>query len=211
MIRDKNERKLSSAGSASHKIRITGGLWKRTPLAVPDVAGLRPTPDRVRETLFNWLTHLRGSAFGQMSCLDLFAGTGALGFEAASRGISKVTMVEEDKKACSRLQLVKEKLGAGQITVLPADAVKIAGEFARAGKRFDLIFLDPPFQKDFLSLVLPQCINLLTKSGLIYIEADKKVTPETLRLWVPGDVLNLQIIRAGKAGQVCYHLLEMKA
>lgn len=63
MIRDKNERKLSSAGSASHKIRITGGLWKRTPLAVPDVAGLRPTPDRVRETLFNWLTHLRGSAF----------------------------------------------------------------------------------------------------------------------------------------------------
>ena len=211
MAWEKDKRKQPLARASSHKVRIAGGLWKRTPLAVADVAGLRPTPERVRETLFNWLAHLRGNIFSQMKCLDLFAGTGALGFEAASRGVAQVTMIEENTKAYSQLQLVKEKLGAGQITLVHADAVKIAGEFIRAGKQFDLIFLDPPFKKDLLPLILPNCIKLLTNDGLIYIESHQKINEQTLCLWETADVPSLQSIRVGQAGQVYYHLLEMKA
>ena len=210
MAPGKNKRALSFTGPSNRKIRIVGGMWKRTPLAVADVAGLRPTSERVRETLFNWLTYLCGNDFGHMTCLDMFAGTGALGFEAASRGISRVTMIEKDRAAYSRLQFVKEKLNAGQITVIHDDAVKILEVLVREGKQFDLILLDPPFRKDLLPLVLPECIKLLTKSGLVYVESDEKLTEETLGVWLPDNAPNLQILRDGQAGQVYYHLLEMK-
>ena len=100
---EKNKRKSPVSKLQPHQVRIVGGLWKRTPLSVPDVAGLRPTSERVRETVFNWLAHLRRTDFGRLSCLDLFAGTGALGFEAASRGVAHVTMIEENKTAFSQM------------------------------------------------------------------------------------------------------------
>ena len=107
-----------SVKKPKHKVRIVGGMWKRTPLAVADVDGLRPTSERVRETLFNWLVHLRGNGFGRMNCLDLFAGTGALGFEAASRGLAHVTMIEENGTACAQLQVIKKKLNAVQVSII---------------------------------------------------------------------------------------------
>jgi 16S rRNA (guanine966-N2)-methyltransferase len=94
----------------THQVRIIGGQWKRTPLVVLDVQGLRPTPDRVRETVFNWLNHLLDGQWQRIACLDLFAGTGALGFEAASRGAARVTMVESNAAAVRQLEVTKEKL-----------------------------------------------------------------------------------------------------
>lgn len=207
----KKQGKTSPAKAAAHKVRIVGGIWKRTPLAVADVAGLRPTSERVRETLFNWLVHLRGAGFGRMHCLDMFAGTGALGFEAASRGLAHVTMVEENRTAYAQLQLIREKLGAVQVSIHHADALKLAGQFARGGRKFDVIFLDPPFQKGLLPCVVPLCARLLAQAGLLYIESDELVTVEKLGLWTGNEISGLQIIREGRAGQVYYHLLEMQA
>lgn len=192
-------------------MRIVGGIWKRTPLAVADIVGLRPTSERVRETLFNWLVHLRGNQFGHMHCLDLFAGTGALGFEAASRGVAHVTMTEANDVAYAQLQIVKKKLNADQISVYCADALKFSSQLARAGRMFDLIFLDPPFQKDLLPRVLPFCPRLLATDGLVYVESDEPITNEKLHFWMGNGESGLQMIREGQAGQVYYHLLEMKA
>lgn len=193
-----------------HQVRIVGGLWKRTPLPVPEVAGLRPTSERVRETVFNWLSHLRGTDFGRLRCLDLFAGTGALGFEAASRGVAHVTMIEENKIAFSHLEMIRQKLGATQIVLCRSDALKTGRQFVQEKKQFDLIFLDPPFQKNLLPEIVPLCVALLNPAGLIYVESPTAITEEKLRLWAP-DVPYLQIMRAGKAGHVHYHLLEMTA
>src|SRR5690554_6979115 len=98
-----------------HVIRIVGGQYRRTPIPVPDVAGLRPTPDRVRETLFNWLAYFWGGDFSDKRVLDLFAGTGALGFEAASRGVEHVQMVESDPIALAALRALRTRLNASQI------------------------------------------------------------------------------------------------
>jgi 16S rRNA (guanine(966)-N(2))-methyltransferase RsmD len=104
------------------QVRIIAGEWKRTPLPVIEASGLRPTPDRVRETVFNWLEHLQERRWENRRCLDLFAGTGALGFEAASRGAAKVVMVESNAAACKALQATKEKLGAVQVDIYQSDA-----------------------------------------------------------------------------------------
>ena len=200
-----------SAGHHSHKIRIVGGQWKRTPLVVADVEGLRPTSDRVRETVFNWLTHMRGARFANMHCLDLFSGTGALGFEAASRGMAHVTMVEENRVAYGQLQRVRDKLEASQVTVFQADALDMVGQLVRQGKTFDLIFLDPPFREAWLPKVVPLCARLLAEDGLVYIESDMRLTAEKLALWHEPDVSALQLVREGQAGQVYYHLFEMQA
>ncbi len=194
----------------AHQIRIVGGIWKRTPLAVADVPGLRPTPDRVRETLFNWLTHLKGNAFGRMRCLDLFAGTGALSFEAASRGFSQIVAVEENRMAYSHLEAIKRKLNAEQVKIVHADAFVFADRLFRANERFDLIFLDPPFQENFLPVILPVCVKLLSDGGLIYVESNEPFTDEKLDQLL-GDGQKCHICRENKAGQVYYHLLEMKA
>ncbi len=211
MIHRKRKGKNSPAGVPENKVRIVGGMWKRTPLVVADVAGLRPTSERVRETLFNWLMHLRGNNFGKMHSLDMFAGTGALGFEAASRGVAHVTMIEENETACTQLQVVRKRLDAAQVSIYCADALRLAGQFARTGRKFDLIFLDPPFQKDLLPHVLPLCVRLLANNGLVYMESGEFVSNEKLESWIKDDTSGLQIIREGQAGQVYYHLLEMKA
>src|SRR3569832_1627019 len=116
----------SARSSGIHHVRIIGGQWMRTPLAVLDADGLRPTPDRVRETVFNWLHLLFGGRWESLACLDLFAGTGALGFEAASRGAAKVLMVEANAQATRQLEANKEKLQAQQVSVMRGDALGIA-------------------------------------------------------------------------------------
>lgn len=209
MVFKKDKQKVSSK-KTTHQVRIVGGTWKRTPLAVADVPGLRPTPDRVRETLFNWLTHLKGNTFTRMRALDLFAGTGALSFEAASRGFSQVTTVEENRTAYSHLETIRKKLNAEQIEIVHADAFVFVERLVQANERFDLIFLDPPFQQHFLPAILPLCTRLLADGGLIYVESDEPLSGEKLDQILP-DEEKCRICRENKAGQVYYHLLEMKA
>ncbi|NUO88669.1 MAG: 16S rRNA (guanine(966)-N(2))-methyltransferase RsmD, partial [Cupriavidus sp.] len=130
---------------APAQVRIIGGRWKRTLLPVPDAQGLRPTPDRVRETLFNWL----GQDLSGLECLDLFAGSGALGFEAASRGAAVVTLVESNARVARQVRDNVTRLDAGQVRVLQGDAFAIAAQLPDAS--FDVVFLDPPFAEDWIA------------------------------------------------------------
>jgi 16S rRNA (guanine966-N2)-methyltransferase len=187
-----------------HQVRIIGGQWKRTPLPVLLAEGLRPTPDRVRETVFNWLTHLLGVDWEQLRCLDLFAGSGALGFEAASRGAGEVVMVEYHTPAVRQLEATKTKLRAEQVQILRADAMGAAEKLVQAGAEFDLIFLDPPYRQDWLAKILPLCKPLLTAGGLLYLEAEQALEAEALPEWLSG----WQLLRADHAGSVFYHLLR---
>lgn len=192
------------------QVRIIGGAWKRTPLPVLDALGLRPTPDRVRETVFNWINHLRGGDWHQASVLDLFAGSGALGFEAASRGAPSVLMLDSHTPVVRQLAVVKDKLKADAVTVLRGDAFATAQGMAERGQRFDLIFLDPPYQQDFLAKALPLCAGLLNEGALVYAEAgaplpfaqDGEAGPDWLAPW--------ELVRADKAGIVFYHLLKLR-
>jgi 16S rRNA (guanine966-N2)-methyltransferase len=177
------------------KVRIIGGAWKRTPLVVVDSPGLRPTPDRVRETLFNWL----GNDLQGWRCLDLFAGTGALGLEAASRGAARVVLVERDARALAALRAVCERLKAGTVEIVAGDA---QAYLARTSERFDLVLLDPPFGGNDLARVLPRVAAVLAPGAAVYVESPGPLTPEMLAT-VPGLVLH----RTDKAGQVHYHLL----
>lgn len=177
-----------------HTIRIVGGQYRRTPITVPDRPGLRPTPDRVRETLFNWLHHFWDGAFASRRVLDLFAGSGALGFEAASRGVSLVQMVESDAAAVAALRAVRTRLGAHAVRIHTGDALHLLAHSTMAA--FDLILLDPPFGSDGLARVLPQLHPLLLPDGLLYIESEKP-----LQTW-PG----LQWLRNARAGQVHFGL-----
>ena len=192
-------------GSPAHQVRIIGGQWKRTPLPVLEAEGLRPTPDRVRETVFNWLNHLFDGAWQQRACLDLFAGSGALGFEAASRGAGEVIMVEMSAPAVRHLEMTKDKLRAEQVTIVRGDAVTNMQRMV-GSKQFDLIFLDPPYHQDWLAKTLPTCKSLLREGGLVYAEAEVPLLTD-----IPHDWLNdWEILRADKAGVVFYNLLQCK-
>lgn len=189
----------------SHQVRIIGGQWKRTPLPVPDGEGLRPTPDRVRETVFNWINHLMDGEWQDMRCLDLFAGTGVLGFEAASRGAAKVVMVEMHTPALRQLEMSRSKLNAEQVSLLRGDAIAFVQAAQRSDEaKFDLIFLDPPYQQDWLVKILPLCAPLLASDGLIYVEAEFPLTSDPTPEWLQ----NWELLRADKAGAVFYHLLR---
>jgi 16S rRNA (guanine(966)-N(2))-methyltransferase RsmD len=191
----------------ANQVRIIGGEWKRTPLPVLDALGLRPTPDRVRETVFNWINHLRDGAWSQARCLDLFAGSGALGFEAASRGAAAVTMVDSHTPVIRQLEEIKAKLHADQVQLLRGDAVATAQGLAGRGQRFDLIFLDPPYQQDLLARCLPLCAALLNEGGLIYAESGLSLVFEDAAD-EPDWMLPWEVVRADKAGTVYYHLLS---
>ena len=182
------------------RVRIIGGLWKRSLLPVPDAPGLRPTPDRVRETLFNWLGQdLRGAR-----CLDLFAGSGALGFEAASRGAQQVVLVEQDARIARALRDGAARLKASQIEIVQADAIEWLERAKASGGRFDLVFLDPPFGQGWLARILPSTMSVLAPTAKLYVESD-----EALDMRVDVDALGLHLLRHGRAGQVHYHLLEI--
>lgn len=180
------------------RVRIVGGAWKRTPLPVADIAGLRPTPDRVRETLFNWLAFLRPDT-AALRGLDLFAGTGALGFELASRGACEVVLVERDARLVAALRALKDRLGARAVDVRAGDGLQVAAALAPA--QFDVVFLDPPFDAGLLAPALRAVVPLLAPRGLIYAEGDVPITPEQAQ------ALGLHIVREGRAGKVRFHLL----
>lgn len=163
----------------------------------PDAEGLRPTPDRVRETLFNWL----GQDLDGLSCLDLFAGSGALGFEAASRGAAKVVMVEFSAKVAAALEENARLLEAGErLQIVRADAVKFASSLSVAGARFDVLFLDPPYKQGWIERLAPVLPQLLADDGALYVEAEYPV--DACGAW--------QTVRSGRAGQVFYHLMRRK-
>lgn len=190
------------------QVRIIGGIWKRTPLTVLDAPGLRPTPDRVRETLFNWLTFLFQGDWHSRRCLDLFAGSGALGMEAASRGAALVTLVDSCLPAVRQLEQVKVRLKAEQVQIIAGDALSVVKKLTvnniNEENRYSVIFLDPPYHRDLLVQILPHCMALLEPDGLLYLEAEKALTPADL----PDCLKNWQVIRNDRAGQVHFHLLQ---
>ena len=180
------------------RVRIIGGHWRRSLLPVPAIAGLRPTPDRVREVLFNWL----GQDLEGWSCLDLFAGTGVLGFEAASLGAGRVTMVERNPKLVRSLEATRTRLDARAVALVRADVQ--AWLRATPASPHDLVLLDPPYSERWLERLLPAMTPWLAPAGRIYAECEFALTDEWLKA---NDAPGLEVIRAGQAGQVHYHLL----
>ena len=156
----------ASPRSAPGRVRIIGGRWRGTRLPVPDVPGLRPTPDRVRETVFNWLQPVVPGA----RVLDLFAGSGAFGLESLSRGAAQALLVERDRAACEALRATVAKLdAAGEATVIEADALTLLR--APLHGRFDIVFVDPPFQADAWDAVLATLPAWLADDAMLYLEA----------------------------------------
>ncbi|HXE41102.1 MAG TPA: 16S rRNA (guanine(966)-N(2))-methyltransferase RsmD [Azonexus sp.] len=173
-------------------VRIIGGQYRRRVLKFPDSEGLRPTPDRVRETLFNWL----GQELDGWHCLDLFAGSGALGFEAASRGAARVVMVEQSPKVLAALRENAEILqNPREVEIIRADALQY---LTSPKAKFDLIFLDPPYKKGWIPRLEPLLPGVLNEDGAIYVEAEHEI--ESLGDW--------RAERHGKAGEVHFHLLR---
>lgn len=175
-------------------IRIIGGLYRGKKISFPAVEGLRPTPDRVRETLFNWLMNdIRGAR-----CLDAFAGSGALGLEAFSRGAAQVVFIEQSSQVCSSLQKTITSLNSPSLKLIKESSLV----YLKNGKeQFDIIFLDPPFSENYI----PECLThivekkLTPSGGLVYIES---ATPITI------DSNHWQQIKSKQSGQVIYGLLE---
>tara|TARA_B100000508_G_C11455068_1_gene276290 strand:- start:1039 stop:1587 length:549 start_codon:yes stop_codon:yes gene_type:complete len=172
-------------------LRIIGGKWRGRKLRFVDVHGLRPTTDRVRETLFNWLmADIQGAR-----CLDLFAGSGMLGFEALSRGAAQVTMLDLSKKVIQQLNTNRDVLQANDLVIQQADALKFISTYS--GKPFNVVFIDPPFHQALAekTLLMLQQSNVLAESGLIYVEQEKKsALPEIAEPW--------RVIKTQSAGQV---------
>jgi len=163
-------------------------------LRFPDALGLRPTPDRVRQTLFNWL----GQELHGRACLDLFAGSGALGFEAASRYAASVTMVEQNPAVHRALADNAALLKAGQVRLLRMDALQF---LAQDTQPFDVIFLDPPFGQGWLEKLLPLLASHLAPDGVVYAESESLLQ----------DGRDWQVCKHGKAGNVHYHLLKCRS
>jgi 16S rRNA (guanine(966)-N(2))-methyltransferase RsmD len=179
------------------EVRIIGGQWKRSKLPVADRPGLRPTPDRVRETLFNWL----GADLDGWRCLDAFAGSGALGFEAASRGASEVVLLERDRALAASLNQSRERLKASTLRIECADAL---GWMASCTpQRFELVFIDPPFDAKLFAPALAAAARLAVPDGFVYLEADREFAAEEVA------PLGLTVHRHLRAGQVHAHLLRV--
>jgi 16S rRNA (guanine966-N2)-methyltransferase len=182
-----------------NQVRIIGGQWKRTPLPVADRPGLRPTPDRVRETLFNWL----GQDLTGWRCVDAFAGTGALGLEAASRGAADVLLVEAEGALVDQLRSIVKRLDAQTVRVQRGNALSVLAGLPPASA--DLVFLDPPFDSDLFDKALAAARPALTEQGFIYLEAPTAWDGEALARH------GLELVRHMKAGAVHGHLLRRTA
>ena len=181
--------------SSKGQIRIIAGEYRGRRIRVATRPGLRPTPDRVRETLFNWL----GQWLDGERCLDLFAGSGALGFEAASRGAARVVMVESDRAAYSALQTARETIGARNVELVLGDALDYLGRLGeKGGERFGVVFLDPPFRQNALPAVLERLEPRLADGARVYIEAPAACT-------LGG---RWRELKRARAGQVGYQLFQ---
>lgn len=179
---------------APGKVRIIAGKWRRRKLDVIDAPDLRPTPDRVRETLFNWLApHIEGAR-----CLDLYAGTGILGFEALSRGAASAMLVDSNPAVVKALALQAEKIGADGATAVCMDA----GQWLKQNQeQFDIVFLDPPYSNGELTTIVAGLLDsgMLRRGSLLYVEADEEFSTDDPRL---------SGLRSARAGVVKFRLFE---
>lgn len=195
-----NPKTESSASGGRNSVRIIGGGWRGRRIAFPDIPGLRPTPDRVRETLFNWLQ----SGVAGARCLDLFAGSGALGLEALSRGAKELVFVEQSVAASRALQEQLTRLG-GQVR---ARVVEMgASRYLRSPPQpFDIVFLDPPYGRNALAEYIPMLDagEWLQAGALVFLENEKSVgAPELPARW--------ELLKSKSAGEVGYHLARINA
>lgn len=180
------------------EVRIIGGQWKRTRLKVADMPGLRPTPDRVRETLFNWL----GQDLSGWNCLDAFAGTGALGLEAASRGAKQVLLIEQNAQLVTQLKASIAQLNAQMVQVIKGEGVHAMQQCAPG--TVDVVFLDPPFEAKLFEPALKAAARAIAPQGFIYLEAPELWSDERL---LP---LGLKVCKHLKARAVHAHLIQKK-
>jgi 16S rRNA (guanine(966)-N(2))-methyltransferase RsmD len=180
-----------SKSAKTNQVRINAGVWRSRLLKFPDVEGLRPTPERVRITVFNWL----GQDLTGKTCLDLFAGTGAFGFEALSRNAKNVTMIENSRQAYQSLIQNQTLLKAENCQIFSQDAQLF---LSSNSQKFDVIFCDPPYNKGWLDKILPILNQHLSENGMVYAEAEFEI--KTGVTW--------QVIKQDKAGNVFYHLLK---
>jgi 16S rRNA (guanine966-N2)-methyltransferase len=184
--------------NADNRVRISAGKWRSRVLQFPDVDGLRPTGDRIRQTLFNWL----GQTLSGKTCLDAFSGSGALGFEAASRGATLVVMCETNRDAMIALKANQDVLKAVQCKIVQKDAfVWLASHH----ETFDVVFCDPPFAANLHTRFLNAIKPALHPESVVYVEADSPL--ETLLEGVP----DYEIVKSSKAGAVFFGLLRLKA
>ena len=190
----------SSASGSRNSVRIIGGGWRGRRVSFPDIPGLRPTPDRVRETLFNWLQQRIAGA----RCLDLFAGSGALGLEALSRGAKELVFVEQAVAAARALQEQLIRFG-GQARAQVAE-MGAARYLRSVPQAFDIVFLDPPFGRDALAEYVPMLDEgqWLKPGALVYLENEK-------RAGVPPLPAHWQLLKSKSAGEVGYHLARVNA
>lgn len=200
MARRRPERSSQKVSSGNQQLRIIGGEWRGRKLSFPEVEGLRPTPDRVRETLFNWLaSYIPGGR-----CLDLFCGSGALGFEALSRGASHVTMLDNSAVVIRQLRQNIQDLKTQSAELISDSALEwLDKRSADIEVQFDVVFIDPPFRKDLAEqccLLLEQK-SLLANNAMIYLETEKELTDPV----VPD---NWNLYREKTAGQVTYRLYQ---
>jgi 16S rRNA (guanine966-N2)-methyltransferase len=183
--------------TSAHSVRLIAGQCKRSKLPVIEAPGLRPTADRVRVTLFNWL----GADLSGWRCLDAFAGTGALGLEAASRGAAEVLLLETHPQAHRSLQATQQRLQLAQARVLRAEAVTFMRRAAPGA--FELVFLDPPFAEAALRAeALQAAVRLVVPDGLVYLEGPEDIAPEALPA-------GLAVHRQGRAGAVHFQLFRV--
>jgi 16S rRNA (guanine966-N2)-methyltransferase len=181
------------AGGPPREVRLIGGQWKRSKLPVADRPGLRPTPDRVRETLFNWL----GQDLTGWRVLDAFAGSGALGFEAGSRGAAEVLLLERDPALVASLNASRQRLKADALRIERADAMA----WLRGGSpaRYELVLLDPPFDADLAGAAAEAAARLVVPGGWLYVEA---------RAPLPAPPAGFALHRADRAGAVSFQLFQ---
>lgn len=183
-----------SRRDSTSRLRVIAGKWRGRKVAFRDAPDLRPTPDRVRETLFNWLAPVIEGA----NCLDLFAGSGALGFEALSRGARHVTLVEANREVADCLQSQLQLLGADNATVVCTSAQQY---LAGSAQRFDIVFVDPPYRAQ----ILQTCIEQLAQGG--WLAQGARVYFENARGEpAPGLPPGWTVLREKTAGQVAYYL-----